>query len=93
MLLSQMDAGAADLKSAATIFEALAGKYADVPAYRADLGRTFSSLGQLATDPETAAEWYRKARESLDGVAKQSPLNARYVQAMQELDALAGKSR
>jgi tetratricopeptide (TPR) repeat protein len=65
MLLGQSAAAASDLSAAAKIYEELARKYPDVLAYRGELGRIHTSLGQIAVDSATAKEWYRKAHDVL----------------------------
>ena len=88
VLLGQREAAAQDLSAAAKIFEALVGKHSEIPVYRSYLGQTYMALGKLATDPQKAAEWYRKAREMLDGAVKRSPENFQDRKALAELDAL-----
>jgi tRNA A-37 threonylcarbamoyl transferase component Bud32 len=87
-LLGQRDAAAQDLAAAAQIFEGLVGKYPDIPLYRSFLGQNYTAVGQLDADPRQAAEWYRKAREMLDGAVKQSPENFQDRKALMELDGL-----
>jgi serine/threonine protein kinase/tetratricopeptide (TPR) repeat protein len=88
VLLGQHEAAAQDLTAAAKIFEGLVGKYPDIPVYRSFLGQTYVALGQLDADPKKSAEWYRKAREMLDGAVRRSPENAQDRKALSDLDAL-----
>jgi hypothetical protein len=78
-----------DLLTAATILEELLNKQPEIPKYRYDLGRTYTTLGQIADDAQQANDWYRKAREMLDGALARYPENAQYRQALTELKALA----
>jgi tetratricopeptide (TPR) repeat protein len=87
-LLGQREQAAQDLGAAATIFEGLVGKYPDIPVYRSFLGQTYTALGQTAADPQKAAEWYRRAREMLDGAVQRSPENFQDLRTLTELDAL-----
>ena len=48
------------------------------------------ALGRAGSDPQEAAERYRKAREMLDAATQRYPENALYRQALKELDALSG---
>jgi tetratricopeptide (TPR) repeat protein/tRNA A-37 threonylcarbamoyl transferase component Bud32 len=82
------DDAARDLTEAAAILEGLAGKYPDIPAYRAELGRTQTALGQLATDPQVAAGWYQKAREMLAEAVKRYPENVQFSEALKELEGM-----
>jgi serine/threonine protein kinase len=88
LLLGRRDAAAEDLSAAAKVFEGLVGKHQDIPVYRSSLGQTYMALGQIAADPQSATEWYRKAREMLEGAVKRSPENAQDRKALMELDAL-----
>ena len=90
MQLGQREAAAKDLTVAADIQEKLVGNQPEIPVYHYDLGRTYMALGQLASDPQEAAERYRKARKMLDAATQQYPENALYRQALKELDALSG---
>jgi serine/threonine-protein kinase len=87
-LQGQQAAAVQDLTAAAKIFEGLVGKYPDIPVYRSFLGQTYAALGQVDTDPKKSAEWYRKAREMLDGAVRRSPENAQDRKALADLDAL-----
>jgi tetratricopeptide (TPR) repeat protein len=78
-----------DLLTATTILEELVNKQPEIPKYRYDLGRTYTTLGQVADDAQQANDWYRKAREMLDGALTRYPENAQYRQASTELKALA----
>jgi serine/threonine protein kinase/tetratricopeptide (TPR) repeat protein len=78
-----------DLLTAATILEELVKKQPEIPRYRYDLGRTYTTLGQVTDDAQQADDWYRKAREMLDGALTRYPENAHYRQALTELKALA----
>jgi serine/threonine protein kinase/tetratricopeptide (TPR) repeat protein len=80
-----------DLLTAATILEELVGKQPEIPKYRYDLGRTYTTLGQLADDGRQADDWRRKAREMLEGALTRYPENSQYRQALTELQALAPK--
>jgi tetratricopeptide (TPR) repeat protein len=90
MQLGQRESAAKDLTTTAGIMERLVGKSPEIPAYRYDLGRAYTALGQLAAEPREAADSYRKAREMLNAAARQYPENALYRQALRELDALSG---
>ncbi len=87
-LAGQREAAAKDLTAAATILEGLVGKQPEIPAYRYELGRTYTALGQVGGDPPEVAGWYRKARDMLDAAVQRYPENALYRQALKELDAL-----
>jgi hypothetical protein len=78
-----------DLLTAATILEELVKKAPEIPKYRYDLGRTYTTLGQVSDDAQQANDCYRKAREMLDGALTRYPENAQYRQALTELKALA----
>jgi serine/threonine protein kinase len=78
-----------DLLTAATILEELVKKAPEIPKYRYDLGRTYTTLGQVANDGQQANDWYRNAREMLDGAITRYPENAQCRQALTELAALA----
>jgi eukaryotic-like serine/threonine-protein kinase len=88
-LRGQREAAVKDLAEAAQIQEGLVEKQAQVPAYRYDLGRTWTALGQLAKEPSAAADWYRKARAMLDAAIQRYPENYLYRRAQKELDALS----
>jgi tetratricopeptide (TPR) repeat protein len=88
-LLARPDAATRDLTEAAKILESLVGKYQDIPAYRGELGQTYTALGQLAGDPGEAAGWYNKARNMLDEAVRRNPENVQFRRAVAELDALA----
>ena len=75
MQLGQREAAAKDLTVAADIQEKLVGNQPEIPVYHYDLGRLHGA-GQLASDPQEAAERYRKAREMLDAATQQYPENA-----------------
>jgi serine/threonine protein kinase len=77
-----------DLKSAATILEEMVRNQPEIPTYRYNLGRTYTTLGQFADDAQAANDWFRKAREMLDGAISRYPENAQYRQALTELNAL-----
>jgi hypothetical protein len=81
--------GVKDLLTAATILEELVKKAPQIPKYRYDLGRTYTALGQIADDGQQANDWYRKARDMLDGAIARFPENAHYRKALTELNALA----
>jgi tetratricopeptide (TPR) repeat protein len=83
----QREAAAKDLAAAAAVLEKLVARQPKVPAYRYDLGRVYTALGQAA-GPPGAAGWYGKAREMLEAATRQDPENVPYRQAVQELDAL-----
>jgi serine/threonine protein kinase/tetratricopeptide (TPR) repeat protein len=87
-LLGQREAAAQDLNAAAEIFEGLVAKHPDIPVYRSFLGQTYMALGQLDTDSQKTAEWYRKAREMLEGAVQRSPENVQDRKALADLDAL-----
>jgi tetratricopeptide (TPR) repeat protein len=87
-LLGQREAAALDLNAAATILAGLAEKYKEILAYRYDLGRTYTALGQIAADPVEADRVYSQARAALEEAVKRVPENARYRQALDELEAL-----
>jgi serine/threonine protein kinase len=80
-----------DLLTAAATLEELAKKQPEIPRYRYDLGRTYTTLGQIADDAQQANDWYRKARGMLDDALTRYPENAQYRQALTELQALAPK--
>ena len=88
ILLGQRESAAQDFTAAAKIFEGLVGKHPDIPVYRSFLGQTYMALGQLAIDSQTAGEWYRKAREMLEGAVQRSPEDIQIRKALAELDAL-----
>jgi hypothetical protein len=89
ILLGQREAAVRDLSAAAKVVEGLVGKHPDIPVYRSFLGQTYMALGQLNTDPQKVAEWYRKAREMINGAVERSPENALVRKAITELDAVA----
>jgi serine/threonine protein kinase/tetratricopeptide (TPR) repeat protein len=91
-LLGQRDAAATDLNAAAKILAALAEKYKDILVYRYDLGRSYIALGELASDPGEAAQWFRKARDSLQDIVRRNPEHFQYRKALEELDT-ASKAR
>ncbi len=93
VLLGQSETAAQDFGVAAKIFEGLVGKHPDIPVYRSFLGQTYMALGQLDTDSQKLAEWYRKAREALDGALQRSPENAQDRKALADLDALTKVSK
>jgi tetratricopeptide (TPR) repeat protein len=78
-----------DLLMAATILEDLVKKSPAIPRYRYDLGRTYTTLGQLADDVPQANHWYGKARAMLDGAIARFPENVHYRKALAELNVLA----
>jgi tetratricopeptide (TPR) repeat protein len=78
-----------DLQTAATILEELVNKQPDIPKYRFDLGRTYTTLSQIADDAQQANDWHRKARAMLDRALTRYPENAQYRKALAELKALA----
>jgi serine/threonine protein kinase len=86
--LGRRDAAVKDLSAAATVLQGLIDKQPAVPAYRYDLGRTYTALGQLTGDSQEAAGWYGKARQMLEAALKEYPENATYGQALKELNAL-----
>lgn len=88
LLLGQREAAAQDLNAAAEIFEGLVTKHPTIPSYRNGLGRACTTLGQLVADPKQSVEWYRKARDMLEGAVQRNPENVQYRQALAELDAL-----
>ncbi len=88
VLLDQRQAAVQDLSAAAKLFEGLVGKHQDIPVYRSSLGQTYMALGQIAADPQTAAEWFRKARKALDEAMKQSPENFQDRKALMEIGTL-----
>jgi tetratricopeptide (TPR) repeat protein len=82
-----------DLLTAAAILEGLVKTQPAIPSYHYELGRAYTSLGQVADDAHKAKDWYRKAREELDGATARYPENAQYRRALAELNAIAaGKS-
>jgi serine/threonine protein kinase/tetratricopeptide (TPR) repeat protein len=87
--LGQRAEAVKDLLAAATILEELAKKQPGIPRYRYELGRTYTTLGQVTDDAQQANDWYRKARAMLDGALTRYPENAHYRQALTELKALA----
>jgi tetratricopeptide (TPR) repeat protein len=87
-LLGRREEAARDLSAAAAVLEKLVAGQPKIPAYRYDLGRVYTALGQTAGDPAEAAGWYRKAREMLDAASRQYPESAPFRQALTELDAL-----
>jgi serine/threonine protein kinase/tetratricopeptide (TPR) repeat protein len=86
--LGQREAAARDLSAAAKVMEPLVGKQPEIPSYRYDLGRIYTALGQLAAEQQAAADWYRKAREMLEGALRRYPENVPYRKALDEVDAL-----
>ena len=86
--LGQREAAALDLNAAAKILEGLVLKFPDIPLYRRFLGQTYTALGQIDPDSKKRAEWYRKAREMLDGPLQRSQENAQDRKALGYLDAL-----
>jgi tetratricopeptide (TPR) repeat protein len=93
LLAGRREEAARDLAAAAAILEKLVARQAKVPAYRYDLGRIYTALGQTAGDAQAAADWYRKAREMLDAAVRQYPENVPFRQALAELDALTSATR
>ncbi len=92
-LAGRRDEATRDLTEAVKILEALVAKYGDIPAYRAELGRTYLALGQLATDPHEATGLYQKAREMLNEAVKRNPEDVQYRQALTELDTVTTASK
>ncbi len=88
LLRNRREAAKNDFVLAAQLMEVLVKKYPDTPTYRSFLGQAETALGQIETDPRSAVERYRKARELLEAAIKQSPENALFRQALSELDAL-----
>jgi len=76
-----------DLLTAATILEELVRKQPEIPRYCYHLGRTYTTLGQIADDAQQANDWYRKAREMLDSAIARYPENVQYRKALKELPA------
>ncbi|MFL5338636.1 MAG: hypothetical protein ACJ8F7_00580, partial [Gemmataceae bacterium] len=89
MLLGQRESAGTDLSAAARILEGLIAKQPEIPVYRYDLGRTCTALGQLSSDQQEAARWYRQGREMLEAAVQRYPENVQYRQALTELEALA----
>ncbi|MHB1562280.1 MAG: hypothetical protein ACYC61_32955, partial [Isosphaeraceae bacterium] len=88
-LLGRRQAAVADLSAAAAVLQKLVDAQPRIPAYRHDLGRVYTALGQVEDDPRAAPDWFRKAREMLDAAVRQYPDNVPFRQALAELDALA----
>jgi hypothetical protein len=88
-LLTQRDAATLDLSSAAKILKGLAEKYKEIVVYRYDLGRTYTALGKLATDPADASQNYRLARTVLEEAVQKVPENVQYRRALEDLNAIA----
>jgi serine/threonine protein kinase/tetratricopeptide (TPR) repeat protein len=78
-----------DLHTGAAILEELSKTHPEIPMYGYELGRTYTTLGQVSDDPHQARDWYRKAREMLDDAARRYPENVHYRKALKELEALA----
>jgi serine/threonine protein kinase len=91
-LLGQHEAAAQDLTAAAKIFEELVAKHPTIPAYRSFLGQTYLAFGRLDKDPQKATEYYRKAREMLDGALKRSPENFQDRKALADLEAMTKRA-
>jgi tetratricopeptide (TPR) repeat protein len=89
MQAGKRDEAVKDLMAAATILEGLVQNATEIPAYRHQLGRTYTTLAQAADDPQQAKDWYGKARDMLNGAISRYPENAQYRQALTELAALA----
>lgn len=87
----QREAAVKDLSNAAQVLEKLVAKRPGIPAYRYDLGRIYTALGQTAGDSPDAARWYAKARDMLREAMKLSPENVHYGKAAEELESASKK--
>jgi tetratricopeptide (TPR) repeat protein len=84
------DPAVADLTASVKALEGLVGEYADVPAYRYQLGRTCAALAGAATVPAQAADWRKKAGILFRRAARLSPDDALVRRELARVDGPAG---
>ena len=80
----------ADFDRSQQLLEALVKEFPEVPAHRADLGRTYAGLGWLARsagDKAEAAEWFSKATQALRQAIDQAPDHAENRRSLRTLQA------
>jgi serine/threonine-protein kinase len=82
--LGNRDEARADLREAMRYEEKLIQAYPDIPAWQADLGRTYLALAKLESEQKIATEWIQKAAAALRGALTKTPDDAQTKRSLEE---------